>query len=116
MKRKRLSFPRRAWGWVRFSGFYLGEVMRSNLFIVWDVLTLDDKSNPSIIALELPEEMTDNQVLLVSNLMTMTPGSLSLDLTADRKKLLVHILYSRDIEKTRNYLMKNYVHRVLDLS
>lgn len=116
MKRKRLPFLQRAWGWISFSGFYLGEVLRSNMVIVWDVLTVDDKSNPSIIALELPEEMSDNQVLLVSNLMTMTPGSLSLDLTADRKKLLVHVLYTRDIEVTRNYLMKNYVHRVLDLS
>lgn len=116
MKRQRLPLFKRIWGWVCFSGFYLGEVLRSNMFIVWDVLTVDDKSSPSIIALDLPDEMTDNQVLLVSNLMTMTPGSLSLDLTADRKKLLVHVLYSRDIDETRNYLMKNYVHRVLDLS
>jgi multicomponent Na+:H+ antiporter subunit E len=115
MKRHRLPSHRRAWGWITFTGFYLAEVLRSNLVIVWDVLTVEDKTCPSIIALDLPEEMTDNQVLLVSNLMTMTPGSLSLDLTADRRKLLVHVLYASDVEETRSYLMKNYVHRVLDL-
>jgi len=114
--RKRLSFPARAWGWARFAGFYLKEILSSNFNIVWDVLTPDDKSRPGIIALELPPEMTDNQVLLVSNLMTMTPGTLSLELTEDRAKLLVHVLYLRDVEATREHLMKNYVHRVLDLS
>ncbi|QTN31879.1 Na+/H+ antiporter subunit E [Akkermansiaceae bacterium] len=116
MKRQRLPFALRAWGWISFAGFYLAEVLRSNMVIVWDVLTVEDKTCPSIIALDLPSEMTDNQVLLVSNLMTMTPGSLTLDLTADRAKLLVHVLYSHDVEDTRSYLMKNYVHRVLDLS
>ena len=116
MNRKRLSFAGRCFGWMKFAGFYLLEILRSNMIIAWDVLTPTDKANPSIIALSLPEEMTDNQVFLVSNLMTMTPGSLTLELTSDRKALLVHILYSRDVEETRNYLMKNYVERVLQLS
>ncbi len=116
MNRKRPSRVGRGIGWIRFAGFYLTEILRSNMLIVWDVLTPTDKANPSIIALRLPEEMTDNQVLLVSNLMTMTPGSLTLELTPDRKILLVHILYSREVEVTRAYLMKNYVERVLELS
>lgn len=114
--RKRLSMPAKVWGWTRFAGFYLREILSSNFNIVWDVLTPDDKSRPGIIALDLPTEMTDNQVLLVSNLMTMTPGTLSLELTEDRAKLLVHVLYLRDVESTRNHLMENYVHRVLNLS
>lgn len=112
---KTLLFFKRVWGWIKFSLFYLEEVVRSNLFIVWDVLTFGDQSNPSIIALDLPDEMTDNQILLVSNMITMTPGTLCLDLTEDRKKLLVHILYSNDIEETRNYLTKSYVQRIIDL-
>lgn len=113
---KRLSLPAKAWGWTRFAGFYFKEILLSNFYIVWDVLTPDDKSRAGIIALDLPREMTDNQVLIVSNLMTMTPGTLSLDLTEDRGKLLVHVLYLRDVEATRNHLMENYVHRVLYLS
>jgi multicomponent Na+:H+ antiporter subunit E len=115
MTRNKPSFVRKSLGLILFSGFYLLEVVKSNLFILWDVLTPGDLSSPSILALELPEEMTDTQVLIVSNLITMTPGTLSLDLTEDRKKLLIHILYSDDVEKTRNHLTKNYVHRVCTL-
>jgi multicomponent Na+:H+ antiporter subunit E len=111
-----LSLPAKAWGWIRFAGFYLKEVVLSNFYILWDVLTPGDQSRPGIIALDLPTEMSDTQVLLVSNLITMTPGTLSLELTEDRAKLLIHVLYLHDVEGTRNHMMENYVHRVLNLS
>ena len=110
-----LSFAGKVIGWIRFAGFYLTEVMKSNFAIAWDVLTPEDKSAPGIIAIELPAGLGDFQVLLVSNLITMTPGSLSLDLSADRRTLLLHILYLDDVEKTRKHLTENYVNRVLHL-
>lgn len=112
----RLPWPAKALGWTRFAGFYLWEVLLSNFYILWDVITPDDKSRAGIIALDLPDEMTDTQVLIASNLMTMTPGTLSLELTGDRKKLLIHVLYLHDVEATRKHLMENYVLRVLNLS
>ena len=46
----------------------------------------------------------------------MTPGSLSLDLSADRRILYLHMLYLyEDVESTREHLRKNYVERVLKL-
>jgi len=111
-----LSLGRKVTGWVLFGCFYLKEVIQSNLFILWDVVTPGHLAEPGIIAVDIPEEMTDTQVLLVSNLVTMTPGTLSLELTPDRKKLLIHILYLGDVEDARANIMKNYVHRVLSLS
>jgi multicomponent Na+:H+ antiporter subunit E len=112
---KTLSFPGKCIGWIRFGGFYLMEVLKSNFAIALDVLTPGDSSSPGIIAIELPPGLGDFQILLISNLITMTPGSLSLDLGADRRTLLLHILYLDDVEKTRNHLTENYVNRVLHL-
>ena len=111
-----ISMPRKIWGWVCFACFYLKEVLVSNFYIVWDVLTPEDKSRAGIIALDIPHEMSDHMVLIVSNLMTMTPGTLTLELTENRKRLLVHVLYLHDVEATRRHLTENYVHRVLHLS
>jgi len=111
-----LSFPAKIIGWIAFSGFYLIEVIKSNLVIAWDVLTPGDSSKSGIIAIELPKGLGDFQILLVSNLITMTPGTLSLELCADRRTLLLHILYLEDIEGTRKHLTENYVNRVLYLS
>ena len=111
-----LSLVGKTIGWIRFGGFYLGEVLKSNLAIAWDVLTPEDKSAPGIIAIELPAGLNDFQILLISNLITMTPGSLSLDLSPDRRTLLLHILYLDDVEETRQHFIENYVNRVLHLS
>ena len=111
-----LSLPGKIIGWIRFAGFYLTEVLKSNLSIAWDVLTPEDKTNPGIIALDLPVGLSDGQILLISNLITMTPGSLSLDLSADRRTLLLHVLYLDDVEENRKHFMENYVNRVLHLS
>jgi len=114
--KKVMSLPERIIGWICFSGFYLTEVLKSNLEIAWDVMTPGNSSSSGIIAIELPPGLGDFQILLISNLITMTPGTLSLDLRPDRRTLLLHILYLVDIEKTRKHLTENYVNRVLHLS
>jgi multicomponent Na+:H+ antiporter subunit E len=111
-----LAFLSRATGWLRFAGFYLAEVVKSNLMIAWDVLTPTDKGSPGIIALPLPEGLRDGQILLISNLITMTPGTLTLDLSADRRTLVLHVLYLGDVEQTRRHLLENYVQRVVQLT
>lgn len=112
----RLRFAACLAGWLRFAGFYLAEVLKSNLAIAWDVLTPTDKGRPGILCLPLPEGLRDGQILLISNLITMTPGTLTLDLSEDRRLLVLHILYLGDVEETRRHLLENYVQRVVQLT
>lgn len=115
MKKEPLSFIPKTLGRIGFAAFYLVEIIKSNFFILWDVITPTDLTKQSIVSVDIPEEMTPTQILLVSNLVTMTPGTLCLELTDDKKKLLIHFLYSGDIEQTRKHITENYVHRVLTL-
>ena len=111
-----MSRARKLIGWIHFAAFYLSEVVRSNLAITWDVLTPTDRTRPGLITLDLPEGLGDAHIFLISNLITMTPGSLSLELSPDRRKLLLHILLlDPDPEQTRKHLQQNYVQRVLHL-
>ena len=111
-----MSFPGKLLSWLRFAAFYLGEVVKSNLLIAWDVITPRDLTRQGILRLDLPASLGDGRILLITNLITMTPGTLSLELSADRRTLLVHVLYlDEDIESTRSHLQQNYVQRVLDL-
>ncbi|MGD7652611.1 MAG: Na+/H+ antiporter subunit E [Verrucomicrobiales bacterium] len=111
-----MNLPSKLAGWARFSGFYLTEVIKSNLQIAWDVLTPTDHTRQGLIRLDLPAGLGDGRILLISNLITMTPGTLSLELSEDRRTLLLHILYLEEcVENTRNHLQQNYVERVLQL-
>lgn len=111
----RLTIAARTAGWLRFAAFYLTEVVKSNIMIAWDVLTPTDRSRPGIVELDLPEGLSDVQILLISNLITMTPGSLTLDLSPDRRTLVLHILYLDDRVELIRHLQKNYVQRVRQL-
>ncbi len=91
-------------------------MVKSNLQIAWDVMTPTDLTKQGFLRLDLPEGMSDFRILLVSNLITMTPGTLIVGLSEDRRTLLCHVLYLDDnVEQTRHNLQHNYVYRVHQL-
>lgn len=80
-----------------FLPYYLIEVARSNLRVAYDILTPRDHFAPAIVTIDL-DPMTDRQLLMLTNLVTMTPGTLTLDVSEDRTQLTVHAMYARDID------------------
>lgn len=85
----------RAWRVVRLVLFFLYDLCLSSIRVAYDVLTPKDLSNPAI--LEMPLDVkSDIEILLVSNLISLTPGTLVLDVTADRKTLIVHAMFADD--------------------
>jgi multicomponent Na+:H+ antiporter subunit E len=111
-----MNWIRKYAGWFWLPVFYLIEVVQSNLQITWDVLTPEDRTRQGFLRLSLPEGMSDFRIFLVSNLITMTPGTLIVGISEDRRTLLCHVLYiGDDIEATRHHLQQNYVHRIHQL-
>jgi len=96
----------------KFALHYLKEVLVANLYIAWDILTPRLRARPAFIELEIGE-LSDLQVLLLTNLITMTPGTLSFDISADRRRLLLHLLYPRrDPDELRRELQRHYIQPV----
>ncbi len=83
---------------LEFIFFYLYKLTEANLYIAWDILTPKMRMRPAF--LDIPVELKSNLgLLLFSNLVSMTPGSLSIDLSPDRKMLRVHVLYHSSDEE-----------------
>ena len=97
---------------VKFIGFYLWELLQANLRVAHDVLTPRTRSRPGILAIRL-DSRTDAEITLFANLLTMTPGDLSIDVSTDRKVLYVHSLYLYDIEEARREIGVDFEGRVL---
>ena len=90
--------------------FYLQEVLLSNLRVAYDVLTPSDRTNPAMLSISL-EELTPRQVFVMSNLITMTPGTLSVDIHEDNR-LLIHSMYVDDPKDEEFKLEKDFKRRV----
>lgn len=97
---------------VKFVGFYLWELLLANLRVAHDVLSPRQLSRPGIIAVTL-DSRTDAEITLFANLLTMTPGDLSIDVSTDRRVLYVHSLYLYDVEKARAEIEDGFEARVL---
>ena len=80
---------------VQLALFFAYDLCASSIKVAWDVLTPQTQSNPAI--LEVPLDVTsDLEILLVTNLISLTPGTLSLDVSPDRKVLYVHAMFADD--------------------
>lgn len=97
-----------------FAGYYIWELVKSNAIIAYDVLTPTHHMKPGVLAVPL-EAATDLEITVLANLITMTPGTLSLDVSPDRKTLYVHAMYIHDAEALRRDVKENLERRVLEL-
>ncbi len=99
---------------VGFLAYYLWEIFHSNFTVAVDILTPTHRMRPGIVAIPL-EAKTDFEITLLANLITMTPGTLSLDLSDDRSTLYVHAMYITDPETIRQSIKQDLERRVLDV-
>lgn len=99
---------------VRFVAFYGLEVIRSNVRVAVDVVTPDARRHPGVVAVPL-DASTDAEIALLSNLITMTPGSLSIDVADDRSVVYVHSMFVEDPDEFARTIKEDLERRVLEL-
>jgi multicomponent Na+:H+ antiporter subunit E len=78
-------------------------------------LTPKPRIRPGVLAIAL-EAKTDTEIAMLSNLITLTPGSVSLDVSSDRRFLYLHAMYIDDLEKYRESIKSSLERRVLEVS
>ena len=98
---------------VRFLVTFLWDMLRSNLRVAYDVVTPTHLMRPAIIRLPL-EAKTPGEITLLANLISLTPGTLSLDVDEAGKALFVHVMYLDDERQTLAEL-KALERRLLEL-
>ncbi len=99
---------------IMFVLYFLKELVRANLTVAFDILTPKDYMEPGVIAVPLDVE-SDIEITLFANLVTLTPGTLSLDVSSDRKTLYVHALYVKDAAQFRRELKGGLEKRLIEV-
>ncbi len=98
---------------VQLTGYFIWQLIVSNLRVLWDVITPGHISKPGIIGVPL-DAKSDFEIMLVANLISLTPGTLSLDVSADRKILYVHVMFLDDVEAMRLQIKEGIEQKVLE--
>lgn len=85
----------RVWYWLKLLVMFLYELVVSSMQVFWDVVTPTHLARPALIEMPL-DVRSDAGILLVTNLISLTPGTLSLDVSEDRRTLLIHAMFADD--------------------
>lgn len=68
---------------------FLWEIVLANLRVTYHVLAPLERMRPGIVGVPLDIE-SDAAITMLANAITLTPGTLSLDVSSDRRTLYVH--------------------------
>ena len=100
-EREKGGYFLRVFRWVKLLVLFHYELIVSSVSVAWDLLTPRHRARPGIVAVPLKAE-GEAEVLLVTNLISLTPGTLSLDVTEDCNTLYVHAMFADDPMKIRS--------------
>jgi multicomponent Na+:H+ antiporter subunit E len=99
---------------LSFLLFFLKELTLSNLRVAYEVLTPRHHMRPGIIAIPL-DLKTDLEITVLTSLITLTPGTLSLDVSEDRKTLYIHAMFIENREQMRRLIKDGFERRVMEV-
>lgn len=100
---------------VRFGLFFAYELLTANLRMAADIIRPRMLMRPGILAIPL-DVTRDGEITLLANMITLTPGTLSLDVSPDRRTLYVHVVNTRnDPESVRRTIKEAYERRVMEV-
>lgn len=102
---------------ARLPGFLLyllKEVVVANLRVATAVVAPAGRLRPAIVAVPLALDR-DAEIALLANLVTLTPGTLSLDLSPDRRTLYVHAMAVSSPDDLRREIRDGFERRILEV-
>lgn len=99
---------------VLFGLFFLRELMLASVQVFISILSPFSRLKPGVI--EIPLDLTsDVQITLLGNLITLTPGTLTLDVSSDRRFIYVHSMRVDDPEAFRRSIKDGFEKRILEV-
>ncbi|MFO7743826.1 MAG: Na+/H+ antiporter subunit E [Psychroflexus sp.] len=99
---------------ITFVLFFFWELIKANIQVAYEVITPNLNMKPGIVALPL-DAKTDLEITLLANLITLTPGTLALDVSTDRSVLYVHAMYVIDKKDFIEDIKQGFEKRLLEI-
>lgn len=88
---------------LHFVGFFLWSLVKSSAVVAWEVLTPGSRIHQGIVRVPL-QTRSRGITTLVANAISLTPGTLTIEVDEDPFILYVHVLHLREVESVRRDL------------
>ncbi len=99
--------PRHPWLAFTLLAKFLFDIVVANFTVAKQVVMPNARLRPTFV--EIPLALTDDfAIALLASMITLTPGTVSADLTPDRSRLLVHVLHTDDAQDVVDTIKRRY--------
>lgn len=99
---------------VGFVFYFLYEMIVANIQVAYDVITPNYFFKPGIVRYDL-DAKTDLEINLLSTVISLTPGTLILDISEDNKSLYIHVMYLKDRDKFIDRIKRGFEKKLLEI-
>ena len=100
VQHKEHRLPVRLVPMARFGLLFLWSLVKASAVVAWEVVTPRNRINEGIVAIPL-RTTSPGLITVIANAVTLTPGTLTLEVRHDPPTLYVHVLHLRAIEDVR---------------
>jgi multicomponent Na+:H+ antiporter subunit E len=91
----RPGYGKRLWRVVRFFGYFAKILVKANMQIAYEAITPKLYMTPRIVRYPVGH-LSDAEKTTLANSITLTPGTLVVDISEDGEYIYVHCMYAKD--------------------
>ncbi len=101
---------------LRLTGFTVVELIRANIRVALYTVSSLRSLRPAVLTVPLEDDATDTEVTLLSILVTLTPGTLTLDVIGNNEAMLVHFMHVDDAAASVREIKEGFERRILEVT
>lgn len=100
---------------IKFSFYFIWTIVIANFRMALAVVSPLDRLNPAIV--EVPLDIKgDLAITLLANWITLTPGTLTIEVADDKSSMFVHTYHCTDVEAFRTEMKESFEQRIRELT
>ena len=108
-----LSYISRAKRVISLMALFFYELVLSSIKVAKIAIKPSLKIEPGFFSYELKTDQ-DAEITLLANLITLTPGTMSVDVSKDKKTLYIHALNIDDVEAMREDIATGFERKIME--
>jgi multicomponent Na+:H+ antiporter subunit E len=90
---------------LHFTVYVLYKLVEANLVLAWEIITPRNRINSGVIAVPLRTD-SEMAMMVTANVITLTPGTMTIEVVGSPPVLYVNVLHLQDIEHVRRDLLR----------
>jgi multicomponent Na+:H+ antiporter subunit E len=104
----------KVWQFLNVAVTFVVSLLLSSLVVAFDVITPRHRAHPGIVSVPIEAE-TELEIMLLADRISLTPGTLLLDVSPDRSTMYVHVMFMKDANEVRRKIKEQIETPLLEL-